>query len=330
MPEQFKADVIFPHTGVGPVRPCPLCGSGDNRIAVFEDGIEHRFDMPVLPVSDYGQARCHQCGLLYINAPLDDSYLADLYSRENVSWQKQYLSEQTKAWNNVTTEEEHRRFASVVDLTARFRDLRGVKWLDFGCQTGELGEICRARHSVQMYGVDVSEDYAAHADDRWGGHKTVRTSLADFVGEGMKFDVISAMETLEHIATPWETVATFRTLLLPGGLLIVSVPSAQYFRLKYHVFKTFRRLFNNRSLRGRASNTGRSIFGLCHTHPYNFSPESLTLLLKRGGFSTIHVGGMGWSDRFWYFAMIAHLISLISGGRIQLYPSVVAVARVSE
>jgi 2-polyprenyl-3-methyl-5-hydroxy-6-metoxy-1,4-benzoquinol methylase len=310
---------------------CPLCGAEDNPVAIEESGIEHRFGMPVLPMSSYAQALCRQCGLLYVNRRIDSDYLLRLYSQENIPWQKQYVGVRDATFQNVGSNgEELRRFARVVALASEHRDLRGVQWLDFGCQTGELGDISRRQYSARMAGVDVSEDYASRAASLWGDPSSVRTSITSFIDEGRRFDVITALETLEHLADPWETVRLFRAALTPDGLLVVSVPSAQYFRLKYHVLKAFRRVFSRRVLRERPTNTGQSVLGLCHTHIYNFSPKSLSLLLSKGGMSTIRVGGIGWSRKLWYFEAIARLISIASFGRVQLYPSVIAVAKIAD
>jgi len=145
--------------------------------------------------------------------------------------------------HNEARKEEFRR---IVELASMYRDLYGIKWLDFGCKTGEMGEICRNRYSVQMFRVEVSEDYASRADALWGGGKSVRASIFSFLSGGHIFDVISSLETLEHIVNPWETVSAFRQALSPDGLLIVLVPSDHYFRLKYYVFKAFRLLFSKR------------------------------------------------------------------------------------
>jgi 2-polyprenyl-3-methyl-5-hydroxy-6-metoxy-1,4-benzoquinol methylase len=316
----------YPSTVSGVILPCPLCGSAGNNIAVFEDSIEHRFGMPVLPVADYGQALCRKCGLLYVNASVDSAYLVKLYSQESVTWQHEYVTQATP-WNGGTTAEEHRRFSTIIEIVAKHRDVRGLRWLDFGCQTGELGDICRREHSVRMFGVDLSEDYVKRADTLWGGDNSVRTSIGSFLRDGERFDVISAIETLEHIPKPWETVDSFRQGLSPGGLLVVTVPSAQYFRLKFQVFKAFRSVFSRRLMRERSGNNARSIFGLCHTHPYNFSPASLSELLNKSGFSVTYLGGIGWSTRFWPFAVIARLIRFVSRGRIEISPSLIAVAK---
>lgn len=323
-----RASGLTPVRGSGPVTACPICGTTHNRVAIVEPGIEHRFGMPVLPVSDYVQEVCRNCGLLYVNEHVDSDYLVALYSQESVRWQKEYVGPRNAVLQNSgTTTDDVRRFERAVALVARFRNPRGVQWLDFGCQTGELGDICRRKYSARMSGVEVSGDYAARAETLWGEESAIRTSISDFLREGRRFEVISALETLEHLAEPWQTVESFREALSPDGLLVVSVPSAQYFRLKYHVFRTFRQVFSRRVMRDRPTSTGMSILGLCHTHIFNFSPKSLSALLEKGGMSTVYVGGIGWSRRLWYLEAIARLIAVVTLGRVQLYPSVIAVAK---
>jgi len=299
-------------------------------LAIYEAGVERRFGIPVVPVSDYGQALCRKCGLLYLNSSISDDYLVKLYSQETLDWQREYTEENTVVWNGGTSEEESRRFANVVEVVASFKNVKGVKWLDFGCQTGELGEICQTRYATTMYGVEVSEDYAAIADKKWGGGNRVKTSIKPFLEGGQTFDVISSLETLEHIATPWNTVNDLKMAMATDGLLIVTVPSSHYFHLKYFVFKVFRTLFSRKSLQDRTTSVGRSVFGLCHTHPYNFSPVSLKLMLERGGFTTIYVGGSGWSERFRVAAWMARVIAALTGNRVQIFPSVLAVAKVTK
>lgn len=331
MSVQPKRSQVLPSSDSAAFQSCPLCGTPGKSLAIFESGIEKRFGMAVLPVSDYGQVRCGNCGLLYLNAPIDSNYLVDLYAQESVEWQREYVGEKSvTCQNGATNEEEFRRFDETVELAGKYRRLQGVRWLDFGCQTGDMGEIAAKRYAAQMFGVEVSPDYASRADIRWGSRDAVRDSLAGFTDQGQKFDVISAIETLEHLATPWETVRAFREALSPGGVLVVSVPSAQYFRLKYYVFKAYRMIFSRRELRERALSPRPSLFGLCHTHVYNFSARSLSALIAKGGMSTLYVGGIGWSKRLWYLDRMARLIATVTFGRVLIFPSVIAVARTAD
>ena len=309
----MNAPFTFPSTA-GHTLPCPLCGTAENPLVIAEEGIEHRFDMPVLPVADYFQARCTSCGLLYINGPVDQGYLDTLYANETVEWAAELLGSEDARMND----DERARFSEVVDLTARFKNLRNVSWLDFGCQTGELGADAIRKHGVVMSGVEISADYARRAAELWGRDRSAATaSLAEQPG---RFDVISSLETLEHMAEPWKMVAQLRDRLAPDGLLVVSVPCSHYFWLKYHAFKL--------AGRGRDRKPGSSsAFGLCHTHLYNFTPRSLSLLLESQGLEVVHVSGIGWLSRYKLAAKLARVIELLTFGRIAIFPSVIAVAR---
>lgn len=316
-----SATIAFP-TSAGDVIPCPLCGATDNSLVIAEAGIEQRFDMPVLPVRDYYQASCGACGLLYINTPVAQDYLNGLYAKETVEWAGEL-------WGGVderVSGDERARFSEVVDLVARFRDVKNVAWLDFGCQTGELGEDAIRKHDVIMSGVEISGDYARRASSLWNrSPEAVQPSLE---GHGdARFDVITSLETLEHMAEPWKMVAKFHARSNPGGLLTVSVPSSHYFRLKYHAFRIVRRLRSPRAVRERKDSPQPSLFGLCHTHLYNFTPKSLSLLLEQQGFEVLHTGGIGWLSRYWILAKLARLVEILSFGAIAIFPSVIAVAR---
>ena len=250
--------------------PCPLCHAESNALAVAEGGIEKRFNMPVLPTRDYYQAQCANCGLLYINVPVKQDYLDTLYSQESVNWATEYLGSADVAMNN----DERARFSTIVDIVAKAKALKGVHWLDFGCQTGELGADAMKKHGVIMSGVEISDDYAERATRLWGRDRNVVNSSLDG-HHGSQFDVISSLETLEHLAEPWEMLQSMKQFLADDGVLVVSVPSSDYFIVKYHIFKTVRKIFNREKVKARPESSGPSIYGLCHTHLYNFTPKSL-------------------------------------------------------
>ena len=321
-PSSLTSSTIALPSSDGDVLPCPLCHSTGNRLVISEAGIERRFGMPVLPVTDYFQACCGNCGLLYINAVVDQDYLNRLYSNETVEWATELLGDPDARMND----DERARFAEVVGLVAKFKSLRGADWLDFGCQTGELGEIAIRQHGANLSGVEISDDYAERAARLWDREREVVKS--DLSGHGeQKFDVISSLETLEHMAKPWEMVAAFRRHLKLGGLLVVSVPSSHYFRLKYHVFRLARWLTDQKLLRQRKESDRASIFGLCHTHLYNFTPQSLSLLMVQQGLEPVDVRGIGWLSRYWIFEKFARFIELLTFRRIAIFPSVIVVAR---
>ncbi|MEI4232651.1 bifunctional 2-polyprenyl-6-hydroxyphenol methylase/3-demethylubiquinol 3-O-methyltransferase UbiG [Roseovarius sp. D22-M7] len=101
----------------------------------------------------------------------------------------------------------------------------GLRMLDVGCGGGLLAEPL-ARLGADMVGVDaapgtipVAEVHAAQSGLRIDYRHATAEDLA---AGGEVFDVVLAMEVVEHVADPAALLAACRQLLAPGGLLICS------------------------------------------------------------------------------------------------------------
>ena len=103
--------------------------------------------------------------------------------------------------------------------------LKGLRILDIGCGAGILSEPL-ARLGAQMVGVDPSEENiavaAAHADES-GLTIDYRAATAEALAEGGEaFDVVLAMEVVEHVTDVEAFVATCAAMVKPGGLMIAA------------------------------------------------------------------------------------------------------------
>lgn len=116
--------------------------------------------------------------------------------------------------------------------TARFnRDpkkldcLKGLRMLDIGCGGGILSEPL-ARLGAEMVGADPSEDNIAAAQVHAGEARVVvdyRTTTAeDLAAAKERFDIVLAMEVVEHVTDVNAFVATCAAMVKPGGLMMAA------------------------------------------------------------------------------------------------------------
>lgn len=102
------------------------------------------------------------------------------------------------------------------------KSLESLKILDIGCGGGLVSEPL-ARLGAAITGIDadaqaidVAKDYAARA----GLKIDYRRAAAENLKE--QFDVVLALEIVEHVANVDEFIQSCAKLVKPGGLLIVS------------------------------------------------------------------------------------------------------------
>jgi 2-polyprenyl-6-hydroxyphenyl methylase/3-demethylubiquinone-9 3-methyltransferase len=103
--------------------------------------------------------------------------------------------------------------------------LAGLAVLDIGCGAGILAEPL-ARMRANVTGIDPSAEViaAAEAHAAAGGLAIAyRAAAAEaLAAEGAVFDVVTALEVVEHTADVAAFVATAARLVRPGGLLALS------------------------------------------------------------------------------------------------------------
>jgi 2-polyprenyl-6-hydroxyphenyl methylase/3-demethylubiquinone-9 3-methyltransferase len=103
--------------------------------------------------------------------------------------------------------------------------LKDLRMLDIGCGGGILSEPL-ARLGAQIVGADPSPENiaaaAAHAEQS-GVTVDYRATTAEALAEaGERFDVVLAMEVVEHVADVKSFVITCAAMVKPGGLMIAA------------------------------------------------------------------------------------------------------------
>ncbi|MTH63011.1 bifunctional 2-polyprenyl-6-hydroxyphenol methylase/3-demethylubiquinol 3-O-methyltransferase UbiG [Paracoccus shanxieyensis] len=119
--------------------------------------------------------------------------------------------------------------AQIAGQFGRDRDadlpFQGLSILDIGCGGGLMAEPL-ARLGATVTGADAAERNIAvaslHAEEQGLGIDYRATTSEALAAEGHSYDVVMALEIVEHVADPASFIATCRDLVKPGGLLIQS------------------------------------------------------------------------------------------------------------
>jgi len=103
--------------------------------------------------------------------------------------------------------------------------LRGLRILDIGCGGGILSEPL-ARLGAQMVGADPAEANIevarTHAEESGLKIDYRATTAEDLAAARERFDVVLAMEVVEHVVDVGAFIATCAMMVKPGGLMVAA------------------------------------------------------------------------------------------------------------
>lgn len=161
------------------------------------------------------------------------------------------------------------------------RPLAGKRALDVGCGAGLLCEPL-ARLGAAVTGVDAAaEGIAAAKAHAAAMGLTIDYRAGDIVALDLgRFDLVTAMEVLEHVADKPAFVAALAQSLAPGGLLILSTPN---------------RTAASRLLMVGAAEAVRAIPRGTHHWDDFVTPVELRALLEETGLAMGEPRGIAWS-----------------------------------
>jgi SAM-dependent methyltransferase len=194
-----------------PVPVCRICaGCSLERIGTKHGHFARR---------DFELQRCLTCGYAFVLDPWLD-YEA-IYS------EAYYRSRGADAWVNYVSEWEHPattvrqyEWRGVLTLVEYLRPFsRQTAWLDFGAGMGGLVRYVRERRNVLMFGHEPSSG-ARRADVPF-------LSSSELDSGDYLFDIVTAIEVLEHTADPLTELQRIRALLKPGGLFFYTTGNAE-------------------------------------------------------------------------------------------------------
>jgi 2-polyprenyl-6-hydroxyphenyl methylase/3-demethylubiquinone-9 3-methyltransferase len=161
------------------------------------------------------------------------------------------------------------------------KPLAGKRALDVGCGAGLLAEPL-ARLGAAVTGVDAAaENVAAASAHAAGAGLAIDYRCGDLAALGLgRFDVVTAMEVIEHVADKGAFVRALADSLADGGLMVLSTPN---------------RTARSRLLLVEAAERFGGIPRGTHHWADFVTPEELRDLLAAAGLAMSEPRGIGWS-----------------------------------
>jgi SAM-dependent methyltransferase len=100
-----------------------------------------------------------------------------------------------------------------------------VRWLDYGCGNGGLVRYVRSSNACDISGYD----------EGWIVEKAVESGIPvtrhkESLNSAMKFDIITAIEVLEHVEDPISVLREIRSIMRPGGLFFFTTRDSLPYR----------------------------------------------------------------------------------------------------
>jgi SAM-dependent methyltransferase len=193
---------------------CRVCAEETDLVGLVWGRFSHR---------DYRLGRCPACGYAFIVDPwLDYPRIYDgrYYAGRGADPTVDYHFELEHPERSIRRYEWEGIARVVGDLLGGDDATR--RWLDFGCGNGGLVRHLRERRQAQAFGF---EDGAIAADARDRGIPILASG--DLAGQAGTFDVVTAIEVIEHTLDPVAELTKIRRMLRRGGLLFLTTGNAQ-------------------------------------------------------------------------------------------------------
>lgn len=239
-------------------RHCPICESDSPKKI---GGRKNKYR----PTTLFDFYQCQHCWFAFVGNPRTDYeniYNSDYYMGNGVDTYVNYLHELQYPDTTIRNYEWQALARIVKGLLSEMPIVTTKHWLDYGCGNGGLVRYANNHNIADCVGFE--EGWIAQE-----AHKQhiPLINKSDFEAMRGHFDVITAIEVIEHVVDPLTFLQEIRSLLKPGGYFFLTTGNASRFRGKIHQW-------------------GYSMAP--EVHVSFFEPETLAFALKKAGFEPVY------------------------------------------
>jgi len=170
------------------------------------------------------------------------------------------------------------RFDMVERFNCSFNLTSGARILDIGCGTGLMLK------KLENHGMAVGIDLAPKAIEycrKCGVINVVRGTAEHLPFSDDTFDVVTALDLIEHVDDDTGVLINAFRVTKPGGVVLVTVPAFQFLWSEHDIVNRHRRRYTTKQLRSIIESAGFETVKLTYTNTTLFFPILLFRLTKK-------------------------------------------------
>jgi SAM-dependent methyltransferase len=252
---------------------CPICHARSTKLGEKQGRYIHHA---------FGFRECVDCTFIFVEDPcinFDRIYDEAYYNAKGADPLTDYMFELRNPGLSIRAQELSGISEAVFSIVG---SLKGKSWLDFGCGNGTLVRYLNSVVPDAKSIVGFEEGWIA--DEARRNQINVLTSSQIEMLNG-SYDVVTAIEVLEHVLDPVETLVRIGKLLKPGGLFFYTTGNSAPFRKKLFEWSYVRP----------------------EIHIGYFNPRSISVALENAGFSIRPAGWLPGFEKIIRFKMLKTL-----------------------
>lgn len=135
---------------------------------------------------------------------------------------------------------------------------RPLRILDAGCGTGGMLDLYRTWGDADAVGIDLSPDALGFSHGR-GHEHLVGGDLTLLPFRSGSFDVVTALDVIEHVPDDARALAEISRVLRPGGILVATVPAYQFLWGPHDVALHHQRRYSSAQFRNLVQSGGLQV-----------------------------------------------------------------------
>lgn len=188
--------------------------------------------VPYCTVDALAYVQCRQCGLVYVDRLAADEAMRGAYTGGPIrKLRRQLMAPFRKLRHHKHFAQSMERARAIYAFASSRIDGNGrsVRFLDIGCNRGYL-LAAGIEHGAQVYGIELVREIMlpfrnTYPELRERIYSDKLSQVAPHL-DGESFDLITAIDVVEHFEDPVEDMRTVHRLLKGGGVAVLQTPDA--------------------------------------------------------------------------------------------------------